>query len=238
MLIIYCNLKSICYIMKTNYMNSQTKNSAKMVVFDIDGVLLGVKRGSFKEIIQYLGKEKEIKDLHTEYIRRKKHGPWGLKQLAKLLAGTNKDYLYKIARGYVDARLQPGVDKLLKHFRKKKYIMEAISSNPDFVVQTIKELLSLDFAEGTQMEYLDGVATGNLTKEINRYGKADILQEKMKQYKCSSKDVIVIGDSLTDIPMSKHADTFIAFNPQKNELADEAKVQIKSQDISDILSIL
>jgi len=209
-----------------------------MVVFDIDGVLLGGKRGSFKEIIQYLGKEKEIKALHTEYMKRKSQGPWGLKELAKLLVGVKQDYLLQVAKGYVQARLQPGVDKLLTHFRQKKYIVGAISSNPDFVVQTVKDLLELDFAAGTELEYQNGTATGNLKKEVNRFGKADILLEKMKAYGATSKDVIVIGDSLTDIPMSKHAGTFIAFNPLANELSGVTELQIKSHDLSDILSSL
>ena len=62
----------------------------KMLIFDVDGVLLDNQMGATKEILFPLGKEKEVKIIDEEYQRRKFSGPWGLEQVVSLYKGFSQ----------------------------------------------------------------------------------------------------------------------------------------------------
>ncbi|OGF30489.1 hypothetical protein A2300_02160 [Candidatus Falkowbacteria bacterium RIFOXYB2_FULL_35_7] len=209
-----------------------------MVVFDVDGVLLEVEKGGFKEVAEFLGKEKEVAKLHAEYEKRKNKGPWGLEQLAELFKNYKKTYLLQIASGYIDVRLAKNVKQVISKLKQRKIIVGAISSNPQFILEVLAKKLNLDFVAGNILQYKHNIATGKLKRKVDRYVKPEVLKNYMKKYKVSGKDVVVVGDSITDIPMGEIAGLFIAFNPKNGELEKEADVIINSRDMKSILKYL
>lgn len=209
----------------------------KLIVFDADGVLLDNKSGGFKEILMLLGKKKEVLAIDREYQKRKHLGPWGLKELALLLKGFSIETVVKISKDYCVKKLMKGAQETISKLKEKNYTIGSISSNPKFVMDSLKKTLKLDFSCGNELELRKGIATGKILKKVDRYIKAEILKEKMTQYHIKKRNVAVVGDSLTDVPMAELAAIFIAFNA-KPEVKESADILIKKKDLREILSYL
>lgn len=200
----------------------------QMIVFDVDGVLLDNKMGGFKDILVILGKEREVLAIDKEYQKRKHQGPWGLEQLAELYKGFSEKELRVTADRYIQRTLRRQAKGCLVILKKRGYIVGSLSSNPQFLMDVLTEILSLDFSQGTQLEFKDGRATGKIQKKVDRYGKAELLKEKIKIYGLEKHNVIVVGDSITDLPMGELAGTFVAFRPKDDIVKEKADSIIKT----------
>jgi phosphoserine phosphatase len=194
------------------------KKTKKLVIFT---TLFESKMGGIKDLLAILGKEKEVERIHSEFQRRKIFGPGGLKKVVQLYKGLSEDKLRRISLAYCQQNLLPGIREAVTELKKKGFLVGVLSSNPQFMMDILKETLSLDFAIGTQLEFKRGIATGRIQKEVNRYTKAKILKMKRKEYKIDKENVIVIGrSSVTHLPMAKEAGISIGFNPEEENIAD------------------
>jgi phosphoserine phosphatase len=194
----------------------------KLIVFSADGVLLNNKMSSFKEILMILGRGDEAEAIDKEYQQRKQSGPWGLEQLAQLYQGFSEDKLRETAMKYCQENLAEGAKECVDDLKEKGYTVGALSPNPQFILDSLAQNLSLDFAEGTELEFKDSIATGKIQKRVDRYIKAEILQNKREHYGLEKEDVIVVGDSITDIPMAELAGIFIGFSPKDDIVKEKA----------------
>lgn len=209
----------------------------KLIVFDVDGVLLDNKTGGFKDILVLLGKEKEVQVIDGEYQRRKHLGPWGLEELANLYRGLSKEKLESLAREYCQKHLTEGAKETVGELKEKNYLVGALSSNPQFIMDVLAGILDLDFVCGTQLEFKDDIATGKISEKVDRYKKAEILEEKMEELNLERREITVIGDSLTDLPMAEIAGRLFAFNAKK-ELKERADVVIEKKDLREVLKYI
>ena len=215
--------------MKNHFKKKQTVG--KLIVF---GVLLESKMGGFKDILVLLGKEREAKKIDKEYQKRKFKGPWGLKQLANLYKGFSKEKLKELALDYCQQNLTKGAREITVGLKKKGFLIGAISSNPQFIMDALAEILPLDFSEGTQLEFKEGIATGKIKKKVDRYTKVEILREKKRNYGLAEENVIVIGDSITALPMVREAKIFINFDIQKENIQNIARYIIEDKNLRKI----
>jgi len=204
----------------------------KMIIF---GTLFASKMGGIKDLLVLLGKEKEVKEIEKEYQRRKIFGPWGLKELAKLFKGFSEDELRRKALDYCQQNLLNGIREAAIELKKKGFLVGVISPNPQFMMDVLKEILLLDFAEGTQLEFKEGVATGKIQREINRYTRAEILKIKRKEYGVAKKNVIIIArSSITHLPLAKESGIFIGFNPEEENINDIARLIVTNDNLRKI----
>lgn len=215
------------------------KNSLiKMVVCDVDGVLLDNDLGGFKDILVLLGKSEEVKKIDEKYQRRKHLGPWGLEQLAELYKGFPEKHLNELAFDYCEKNLMKGAKEFIDELKKRKFLVGALSSNPQFIMNALKKILSLKFSNGGELEFKDGITTGKIVKKMDRYLKAETLIEKMNSFDLIKENVAVIGDSITDLPMAEKAGCFIAFNTNKKEIIEKANINVKEKDLKRILKLI
>jgi len=210
----------------------------KLIIFDVDEVLLDNKLGGLKDILVILGKGKRVREIDKEYQKRKLAGPWGLEQLAKLYRSFFKERLKKLAIKYCKENLMNGTKECLEKLKAKNYVLGALSSNPQFIMDTLSKILPLNFSEGTKLEFKKGIATGKIQRKVDRYIKAKILKGKIKKYKLKKENAIVVGDSITDLPMTKEAGVFIAFLPKEKEVEKIANFVIKKKDLREILKYI
>jgi len=203
----------------------------KLIVF---GVLLEGKMGAFKDILVSLGKEGEALKVEEEYQKRKLTGPWGLEKLAELYKGFSKRKLKEMALNYCTENLRKGTRETIDELERRDFIIGAISSDPQFVMDALTEIIPLDFSEGTKLEFKKGIATGRIGRKIDRYIKVDILKEKKREYEIEKENVILIGDAITELPMVKEAGVFIAFDAREEEVEDIAKIIIRDEDLRKI----
>ena len=197
------------------------KTIGKLVVF---GTLLKGKMGTVKDIWVLLGKKKEVLKIDKEYQKRKFIGPWGLEEVAKLYRGFSEDELKEVTFYYCRHNLIEGAREFMVELKKREFLIGAISSNPQFVMDMLAKILPLDFSEGTRLEFKEKVVTGNILKKVDRYSKAEVLKEKRKKYKLRKKQVIIIGDSITSFPMINEAKVFIDFDIRKETIKDIAGI--------------
>lgn len=214
-----------------------SNHNNKLFVFDVDGVLLDNSWGGFKDILVILGKEKEVQWIDAEYQKRKHLGPWGLEQLANLYDGFNYEFLKTKALEYCRDNLMSGAEELIKHLKKNKYIVGAISSNPQFIMDALADLLNMDFSVGTKLGYQDNLATGKIDRKVDRYIKPRILAARQREWHINRENVVVVGDSLTDVPIGELAGCFIAFNA-KPEAKEKADIIIEKKDLRELIEYL
>lgn len=210
-----------------------TKNKIKkMIIF---GTLFESKMGGIKDLLVLLSKEKKIQEIEREYQRRKIFGPWGLKELVKLYTGFSEDELRRIALDYCQQNLLEGIREASVELKKKKFLIGVVSPNPQFMMDVLKEILHLDFAIGTQLEFKEGVATGRIQKEINRYTRAKILKMKRKESGVDKKNVITIArSSITHLPLSRESGVFIGFDPKEENIRDITRIIATDGDLQKI----
>jgi phosphoserine phosphatase len=192
--------------------------------------------GAFKDILVLLGKKKEVVKIDKKYQKIKFIGPWGLEKVAELYRGISEEKLKELAFDYCQKKLMKGMKEIVVDLKKKGFIVGALSSNPQFLMDTLKEILPFDFSEGTQLEFKNGKATGKIKKKVDRYRKAEILKEKREEYKIKKENTIVFGGSITDIPMVKEAGVFIGFDVEKETIGEVARMIMSNKDLLKILS--
>lgn len=200
----------------------------KLIVF---GVFLETKMGAFIDVLAFLGKKEEALKLEEEYQKRKLAGPWGLEKVAELYKGFSKKKLKEIACEYCTDNLREGTKETIDELKKRGFIVGAISSDPQFIMDVLADIVPLDFSEGTKLEFKERIATGEIKRKIDRYVKVEILEEKRKTYGIDKENVILIGDAITELPMVKEAGVFIAFDAREEEVEDIAKIIIRDKDL-------
>lgn len=209
----------------------------KVVIFDVDGALLETQMGALKDILVLLGRGKEVMLQDDEYKKHKTQEPWGLHELFGLYKGLDKSRIERVALEYCRQHLTTGAGEVVAELRLNDYLVGIISSEADFVINALIQLLSLDFGFGCTVEYSNDICTGLVTDKVDRFRKAEILRNLMNTRNYTKDQVIVIGDSIRDSYMGKLAGTFIGFNP-KNEIRDKVTHSVDDKDLQKILPLI
>lgn len=197
----------------------QQKNK-KLIVFTS---VFKSEMGGIKDLLAGLGK-KEVFDIHKEYTRRKFFGPWGLKELAQLYQGFSEKDLKKISYDYYLEYALLGIKEFISQLKEKGFLIGLLSANPQFMMDVLKENLFVDFSIGTQFEFKKGKATGRIKKEVNRYLKVKLLEEKIKEYGLKKENVVTIGRvSVSHLPIVKASGCFIGIDPACDNLSEIKK---------------
>jgi phosphoserine phosphatase len=209
----------------------------KLVVFDVDGVLLDVNPGGFEHLARAIGKEDEVAELHREYESRKSKGPWGLEELASLFKGVSCDRLREISTHLCEVNLMTGAKETVERLRSWGYSIALLSSNPLVITEQLKTSLGADFICGNELESENGICTGRLKRKADRFTKAEVLEEIIEGNSIPQSNVFVVGDSITDIPMSR-CGLLISFNSRTREFDEMASYVVKEKDLRKILDFI
>lgn len=210
----------------------------KLIVFDVDGVLIDTDKGSTKDILIQLGKGKEVEELHQEYLRRRHQGPWGLKELMELFRGYSRGELMEISRTYCSSHLMKGAADTILELKKRGYEVGVITSSAEIVTHTLLEMLPLDWAEATVLRWDEGVCAGEISRMIDRFTKKEILSEYMKTHHIAQENAIAVGDSITDVPIAQAVGEMIAFNATDAPLLERADVHVREKNLTILLSYI
>lgn len=188
----------------------------KLVIFTTPFV---TKMEPMKDLLILLGKKKETVEIHREYEKRKIFGPYhkGLKDIALLSQEISKEKLEDLSLYYCEKNLLKGIKNFVLELKERGVIIGAISFDPQFLMDMAMEVVQFDFTYGTQWEFEEGIATGNVSKILDRYQETEIIKEKMEEFQISKENLIVIGRaSVVHLSSIKESNLFIGFDPAKD----------------------
>jgi phosphoserine phosphatase len=190
------------------------QNNKKLIVFDIEGIIIPKNRYLIFEIsrkfgfigfikIIFLGLLYETGLLNLESAMKK------IFIMFKGLSEKEADRLYK------QIPLVPGVEEVFVTLKKKGYVTALISSGlPLFAVKDLAHRLGANYAYGLETETINGDFTGIIGGDVLKSGgKAIVLKKILKKENLTKEDVVVVADDRNNLSMFPLCGLKIGYNP-------------------------
>lgn len=209
----------------------------RLIVFDVEGVLLPKKRYLLLEATRRLGPCGVFKlaaigllyELGVLSLEGAIRGVYGL------FRGVGVDALFRTFR---DIPLIPGVEDVLCRLREAGFRVALISSGlPSFLVGELAERLGADYAFGLDVDAVDGRLTGRVGGDVIRAeGKAVVLKRLLDGEGFTPDGCVVVADDRNNLPMLPLCGLRIGFNP--DFLMNMKSDYVVKGSLKEVLSII
>lgn len=206
----------------------------KLIVFDVDGVLLDVR-----STWRYFHKKLGTHDLEWLERLRDSHfsGRLSYQKWADEETSAWKEIPYeKFISIYKKIPFIENVTKTTKELKKRGYKLAAVSVG--ILLKGLKkrlEGLDFDYIYANDLEEKNGVLTGKSIVTINHFGKIKVINEIASCEKIKLGEIAAVGDDLNDRGLFRKVGFSIAFCPSDPKLIKYAKVVVDKKDLSEIL---
>jgi len=188
--------------------------SSRLVVFDVEGVLLPKRRYLLFEASRRLDLWSFIKIIFTGILYE--IGLLSLestlKRIFKLFRGLTVDDLYQL---YRNVPLIPGTVEVFERLNRVGYRTAVISSGlPRLFVEDLATRLSADYAYGFELDIVDGHLTGEIEGDVIKpNGKAHVLKKIMEEQNLPPQDCAVVADDRNNLSMFPLCTLKIGYSP-------------------------
>jgi phosphoserine phosphatase len=204
--------------------------SIKMVVFDLDGVLVDID-SSWQTIHRAFNVDNEEnfrKHLRNEIdyseFMRSDIGLWGNPHAAQL-----RDIFDRVP-------LMKGTKDVLDALRKRKLKTAIISSGILMLAERVKDELSIDHVFANRLLTDDeGRLLGEGEESVTLRNKGVVLERLCRAEAVKPVECAVVGDSRFDLSLFEKGGVSIAFNAQDRVILEAADVIIEEKDLRLIL---
>lgn len=204
-----------------------------MIIFDMDGVLVDIisSWNYIHKAFQVNNREHLKKYLcgeisYTEFMRKDIH-LWGPVHIDQIRIILNQIPLMK------------GVKKLIYELRKVGIKTAIISAGISILADRIKEELGIDYSFANKLLIdEDEMLTGEGEEVVRLSAKVEALHILVLSEGITTKQCIVVGDGVYDIPLFKEAGFSIAFNTKNDRVKKAADVVIEEKDLTKLLPYL
>ena len=211
--------------------------STRLIVFDVEGVLLPEKRYLLFEVARRLGFWKFMKVLTIGFLYTIGLMPLesALKRIFTLLRGFAFDDLFNF---YRRVPLMLGAEEVFKKLRELGCKTALISSGiPAPFVKDLADRLRADYPFGLDLEALNGHVTGKIGGDvIEPEGKALVLKKVLNAAGLTPKDCVVVADDRNNLPMFNLCSLRIGYCPEF--LVDIKSDFVVNGSLTEILPIL
>lgn len=195
-------------------LNVSDRGKKRLVVFDVEGVLIPRNRYLFLELGRNLG----YLQLATMFFYGVLYEfgiislESAMKHIFRFFEGFRVEELLNIFR---QIPVMAGMKEVLEELRSRGYRIALISSGlPSFVVQDLASKLDADYAFGFDLETEDGIVTGKIWGDvIERDGKLLVLRKILEAEGLVSEDCVVVADDRNNAPMFFSKMLKIGYNP-------------------------
>jgi phosphoserine phosphatase len=176
--------------------------SPRLIVFDVEGVLLPKKRYLLFEVGRNLRFQEFLKIIFYGFLYE-----LGLislksafKHVFKAFKGIHVDELLRIFR---QVPLMPGAEEVFMQLKSEGLKTVLISSGlPTIVVQDLAQRLKADYAYGFEVDVKEGALTGEIWGDVIEHrGKLPVLKKILETEKLTSKDCVVVADDRNNTPI-------------------------------------
>lgn len=183
------------------------RRNRRLVVFDMDSTLLKI------EVIDELARKMGVVDQVSEITEKAMNGGLDFDQSLRARVRLLKGMPHSVIQEIIDELpLMEGAEKLIRTLKGLGYKVAILSGGFIDFVEELKKNLGVDYGYANQLEFVDGVATGEVLGEIiNGNKKLHYMKKIASEEKLEMNQVIAIGDGANDLPMIGAAGLGIAF---------------------------
>jgi phosphoserine phosphatase len=178
------------------------QNRPRLIVFDVEGVLLPKKRYLLFEVGRTLKFREFLRIIFYGFLYEL--GLVSLKsaftQVFKTFKGIRVNELLRI---FKQVPLMPGCEEVFEELRNEGCKTALISSGlPIFVVHDLAHRLKADYAYGFELGVKDGLVTGEIRGDVIEHnGKLRVLNKILETEKLAPKDCVVVADDRNNMSM-------------------------------------
>lgn len=183
------------------------RRNRRLVVFDMDSTLLKI------EVIDELARKMGVVEKVSEITEQAMNGGLDFDQSLRARVRLLKGMPHSVIQEIIDQLpLMEGAEKLIRSLKKLGYKVAILSGGFIDFVEELKSRLGVDFGYANKLEFVDGVATGEVLGEIiNGEKKLRYMKKIAAAENLEMNQVIAIGDGANDLPMIGAAGLGIAF---------------------------
>lgn len=122
----------------------------------------------------------------------------------------------------------------IKKLKKMGFKLAAISTGLQYIAGRIKKELGFDYVLSNRLISRKGILTGKVKINITHGAKGKILRRILNKFHVKPREVICIGDSSGDIPLTKHSGYSIAFNSSDEAFSKIVDYNCKTKDFREV----
>ena len=203
----------------------------KLIIFDIDGTI-AKHISSWRYIHEKLGLWYELAYRYQEKFLA---GKISYRKFCEFDAahwkGLPERKIKEIFQGAPYVKNATGYIKKLKEMGFK---LVAISTGLQYIADRIKKELKFDYVLSNKLISRKGVLTGKVKINITHGAKGKILRRILRKFRVKPHEVICVGDSSGDIPLTKHSGYSIAFNSSDEAFSRIVDYNCKTKDFKEV----
>ncbi len=209
----------------------------RLVVFDVEGVLIPKRRYLLFETMRNVGLWGFIKIIVMGILYEVGllSLESALKRIFMMLQGLTVDEVFQL---YKKIPLMPSAKEVFERLNTAGYKTALISLGlPTLFVKDLATRLNADYAFGLELEVVNGHLTGVIGGDVLRSGgKAMVLKKILEKEGLSSQDCVVVADDRNNLPMFPLCTLRVGYNPDFI-LSAKSDFVVKD-DLSGILPII
>jgi len=188
--------------------------SRKLVIFDVEGVLLPKNRYLVFELGRNLSFLQFIKLLFIGFLYE--IGLLSLKSALETMFKLFRDStVEELLNTFRKIPLLPHTEAVFAELRKRGLRTALISSGlPQMIVENLASRLKADYAFGLELEIKSNILTGNIEGDvIKKNGKAFVMNKILDQENITRRDCVVVADDRNNSPIFYPETLKIGYNP-------------------------
>ena len=207
----------------------------KLICMDMDGVLVPVQN-FWLELHKALGTLEEGTKLTKAYLTTD-YGKLVEEVVGKLWAGRDASRYYELVN---TTPYQPGIQEFFAALGKFDVPRAIITGGCYDVAERIKNDFGITFIFANQLKIKNNTIMGEFQWPVGTGGatKARIIEQLCDDLEILPAEVLMIGDSDSDIDAFRIVGVSIAFNSASKRLKETATYVVDSNDLRNIIPIL
>lgn len=205
----------------------------RVACFDLDGTLLRKTTVSLF-LAAYLGRAAALEDLERRFR---------LGEISNaVIADTSAGWFTGMRRAEVWAQLEQapwiaGIAGTVARLRADGFHVILGTITWRFAAELLQARYQLDAVSGTEMEEVDGVLSGAVSRHFDEYDKVRFVERFCAERGLALSQCVAIGDSRSDVPLFKRVGLAIAINATEDARA-AAHLVVDGDDLSIVLAAI
>ncbi len=187
----------------------------KIVCFDFDNVIIN---DSVSRFLSLVGSRMEKLKIEIDFLQDNME-PRKFFRLAKKMALMGKGLDYEIVTSMMlkKVKLTKGVERMFKRLKADNHKIVIVSTNDEsFIRRVLKKEKLLQYVDHIYASHLvvkDGVLTGEIKGDVVKTEKKGAVRKVKNLFRVKEKNIVYIGDGLTDLPIMKLVGRSVLFRP-------------------------